>query len=244
MEMYEKERNRFSATSEMDQEVQAENQAVLVKALRQLEEDEDEIKKMNELILNAKCVTIRDAQVQEKLQIKMERKREDIRLDTMMENERQRDVEKIRERERRKHDEQRLGASVIRKQIEERHEAALLQTERRDQEIKAAMTATAAQDELDRQLKLVKMEQQRVHLQNIQAANIRSIQHRKDVAIAEVEEDKKVMRYVLEREKQQQERDTLDKSRKLEKEKELGRLRAQQQKVPPPPFTLTHFTNR
>ena len=50
-----------------------------------IEEQEDEVKKLNELILQAKCHAIRDAQLKEKDIIKQEIKEEEQRLDEMME---------------------------------------------------------------------------------------------------------------------------------------------------------------
>ena len=44
-----------------------------------MEEQEDEIKKLNESILNAKCHAIRDAQLIEKAEIKNEELEEDKR---------------------------------------------------------------------------------------------------------------------------------------------------------------------
>ena len=44
-----------------------------------MEEQEDEIKKLNELILNAKCHSIRDTQLVEKKEIKSEILEEDKR---------------------------------------------------------------------------------------------------------------------------------------------------------------------
>jgi len=47
-----------------------------------MEEQEDEIKKLNELILNAKCHAIRDNQLIEKMEIKKEILEEDKRYKT------------------------------------------------------------------------------------------------------------------------------------------------------------------
>lgn len=48
-------------------------------------EQDDEIKKLNEFILNAKCHAIRDVQLQEKKEIDVAMSGEEARLDTMME---------------------------------------------------------------------------------------------------------------------------------------------------------------
>ncbi|XP_065845990.1 cilia- and flagella-associated protein 45-like [Oscarella lobularis] len=66
MEHMEQYRTRNAKTSDLEQEAQEHFQYLLSKARTQMEEQEDEIKKLNELILNAKCHAIRDAQLEEK----------------------------------------------------------------------------------------------------------------------------------------------------------------------------------
>lgn len=60
-------------------EAKEKSQYLLQKAHEQMEEQEDEIKKLNELILNAKCHAIRDNQLIEKMEIKKEILEEDKR---------------------------------------------------------------------------------------------------------------------------------------------------------------------
>ena len=45
-----------------------------------MEEQDDEIKKLNELMLNAKCHAIRDAQLKEKAEIKDAMEEEEVRV--------------------------------------------------------------------------------------------------------------------------------------------------------------------
>ena len=52
---------------------------MLAKAKEKLEEQDDEIKELNELILNAKCHAIRDAQLCEKDEIANAMKEEEVR---------------------------------------------------------------------------------------------------------------------------------------------------------------------
>ena len=51
----------------MEKETREKATYLLTKAKYQLDEQEDEIKKMNEMMLYAKCVAIRDIQVEEKV---------------------------------------------------------------------------------------------------------------------------------------------------------------------------------
>ena len=48
------------------------------RAKEQMEQQDDEIKKLNELILNAKCHAIRDTQLQEKEEIKAYMEEEEV----------------------------------------------------------------------------------------------------------------------------------------------------------------------
>ena len=173
------------------------NNALLEKAARQLEEDEDEIKRMNELILHAKCMTIREAQISEKKLIQEAEKEEAARLDAIMEAERLRDIERQHEREAKRKQEMRDGAVIIRKQIEDRREASILEAERKDREIKANLIQLQEQNEKEVQLKILKMQHQKEHLKEIQKANSESINRRKNAKIQAREEDRAIMEYLL-----------------------------------------------
>lgn len=92
----------------MEQEAKEKAQYLLAKAHKQLDEQEDEIKHMNELILNAKCVAIRDLQIEEKVfliitlikiqkMIEQHMQEEEFRLDSTMEMKRIEDLKRIRE---------------------------------------------------------------------------------------------------------------------------------------------------
>ena len=69
------------------------------------------------MILNAKCHAIRDAQILEKDQIARELKGEEKRLDTMMEVDRQSSIKIQEEIERKRKDEQLVGAAKLMEQV-------------------------------------------------------------------------------------------------------------------------------
>ena len=73
------------------------------KAKAMMDEQDDEIKKLNEVILNAKCHAIRDTQLREKDEISKSMKNEDERLDMMMEIDRVKALSEFEERERDRH---------------------------------------------------------------------------------------------------------------------------------------------
>ena len=82
------------------QEECEERQALSKKAQSMMEEKDDEIKKLNEAILNAKCHAIRDLQLHERDEIKQSLVEEEKRLDEMMELERRKALQMYDERER------------------------------------------------------------------------------------------------------------------------------------------------
>merc|ERR1712026_365249 len=62
MQNMEQKRVQNEKLTDLEQEAKEKSQYLLQKAQEQMEEQEDEIKKLNELILNAKCHAIRDNQ--------------------------------------------------------------------------------------------------------------------------------------------------------------------------------------
>lgn len=63
----------------MSQEAKEQSTDLLAKARSQMEEQDDEIKKLSEAILNAKCHAIRDAQLREREEIIRAMKEEEVR---------------------------------------------------------------------------------------------------------------------------------------------------------------------
>ena len=61
---------------------------ILAHAEEQLDEEIDEVKNMNQMMIYSKCVTIRDKQLEEQKRLEEEYREEERRLDIMMEIER------------------------------------------------------------------------------------------------------------------------------------------------------------
>ncbi|KAJ3195344.1 Cilia- and flagella-associated protein 45 [Irineochytrium annulatum] len=231
MEEFDHQRSQNAKLSAIEQEAKDKSNYLLAKAHMQLEEQEDAIKHMNELMLYAKCVAIRDAQVDEKKLIARERKEEEARLDAMMESDRVRELKKLEDRDRRRMEEQRRGAAKIREQIDERKEAALLEQEKRDQETKQILATIQKMAEEDKVEKEKKFRIQKGLMQEVAQANLNSMDRRKQIKKEEEEEDKKVLDYLLEKERRELENDKIQMAKKAERELELARLRAAQEKA-------------
>lgn len=89
MREYDLNRVRNERLTDLEEEAKKQAESLLQKALEQRQDQEDEIKALNEWILNAKIQAIRDEQILEKSLIKKEMAEEELRLDNMMELERQ-----------------------------------------------------------------------------------------------------------------------------------------------------------
>lgn len=112
---------------------------VMAKAKSLLEEQDDEIKKINEYVLNAKCHAIRDVQLKEKGEIAQSMLEEKNRLDLMMEIERTKAVDNFNRKEKESQLERYKGAEVIQQQIRNREQQRLLDLEKKDQETHAML---------------------------------------------------------------------------------------------------------
>uniref|UniRef100_A0AAY5KAY7 Cilia- and flagella-associated protein 45 n=1 Tax=Esox lucius TaxID=8010 RepID=A0AAY5KAY7_ESOLU len=78
-------RQKNQGLSELEAEAKERAQYLLERANAMRMEQEDEVKKLNELILGAQCHAVRDAQILERQQILTELQEEERRLDAMME---------------------------------------------------------------------------------------------------------------------------------------------------------------
>ncbi|KAG8146741.1 hypothetical protein E2320_013844 [Naja naja] len=89
MKMKEILRKKNEKLNDLEEEAKKRAQYLLDRANNLRMEQEDEIKTLAEVILEAKCHAIRDAQVLEKKQIEKEMSGEEMRVDHLMEVERQ-----------------------------------------------------------------------------------------------------------------------------------------------------------
>merc|ERR1719329_1060145 len=98
----------------------------------------------------AKCVTIRDAQISEKVEMQQEMEEEERRLDTIMEIERVKAIQRASEVEAAKAKERREGALVIVDQIKIREAQRELEMEQKDIEQQMMLKHIQKMEEEDR----------------------------------------------------------------------------------------------
>jgi len=220
-----------SELTDIQKERKEQNNYLLAKAQLQKDEEEDSIKKLNEMVLEAKCMAIRDAQLEEKKHIQTAMKEEGLRLDRMMEIDRVNDIKKVADKEKKRKEDMHSGAAVIRKQIEDRKEVQLLEQEKKDGEVKQMLKQIAQMQQEDVDEKRRKQAQQHQMMEKVLEANAISIEKKKQMKIDSYEEDKRLMQYRLDQDKIAEAKEKENEAKKAEREKELSRLRSQQQKA-------------
>lgn len=109
-------------------------ETLLSKAQKKLDEELDDVKNMNQMVLYSKVVTIRDKQLQENKRLESEWIEEQKKLDLMMEIERLKVLKEEEEREARKQIARNKGAQVIVDQIQDRTLERMKEQEIRDKE--------------------------------------------------------------------------------------------------------------
>ena len=108
-----KERSSKLPPTDIEIEQSRRAEGLLSKAQTQMDEEHDDVKHMNQMVLYSKVVTVRDKQLEENKQLEAEWQAEQKKLDIMMEIERLKALKAEEERERLRVEAQRRGAAVI-----------------------------------------------------------------------------------------------------------------------------------
>merc|ERR1719453_1780243 len=225
----EEERKKKEMLTEFDKEDRAQKNGVLEKAKQALDEEMDDVKHMNQMMLYSKIVTIRDAQIQEKRYIQQEKEEEEKQLDMMMEIERLKALKMYEEREKKRVMDQRRGAQVIVEQIKDRQAQRTREEETRDQERNFILKQIEAlKDEEIEQQKAKKLAAARL-MDEVNDANAAATKIKEERLLAEKLEEQKILEY--QRAKEQREREEELARLAAAKEEETMRLRAQQEKA-------------
>lgn len=231
MNQYDLKRKEHVQPNDLEQESRTIAEELIKRSKAKRLEENDEIKRLNELILEAKCHAIRDAQVAEKKQIEEQMKEEQDRLDAMMEIDR---VQAIQQQEEivRKRKEQRLhGATQIMKQIESNHMAKLLDQERKDQEARLLVENQKKMQMQDLAEIEKKLREQRVLQAEIDIINREHQKQRQLLKEQEKLADLRVIEYQKKKAQAEAQAEEEYKAQALAKELEIAKLRAAQEKA-------------
>ncbi|XP_069856148.1 cilia- and flagella-associated protein 45 [Dipodomys merriami] len=223
--------NIHKKLSDLEEEAKERAQNLLQRADKLRLEQEEELKDMSKIILNAKCHAIRDAQILEKQQIQKELDAEEKRLDQMMEVERKMSLERQEARDKRRREESIRGRWHIVQQIEKNQEERSLLAEQREQEKEQMLEYMEQLQEAD----LEDMERRRQEKLKMQA-EIKRIneenQRQKEERMAQERlADQMVMEFTKKKMAREAEFEAEQEKIRKEKEKEIARLRAMQEKA-------------
>merc|ERR1719310_2386571 len=217
--------------NDQEKDGRAQKNSVLERAKQMLDEDMDDVKHMNQMMLYSKVVTIRDAQIQEKRSVQAEKEEEERQLDMMMEIERLKALQMYEEREKSRLEDQRRGAGVIIEQIKDRQAQRMREEEARDQErafiLKQIESLKAEEIQQQRQKKMAAARL----MTEVNAANTAAMKIKEEKMLAEKLEEQKIIEYQENKELRERELEAEKAAMAAEKERETAKLRAMQEKA-------------
>ncbi|XP_035301204.1 cilia- and flagella-associated protein 45 isoform X2, partial [Cricetulus griseus] len=202
------------------------------KKLSDLEEEAKErAQNLFSIILNAKCHAIRDAQILEKQQIRKELEAEEKRLDEMMEVDRLKSLERHHDRERKRKEEMARGKRHILNQIKKNEEERSLISEHREQEKEQMLAYMERLQEEDLQ-GLERQHQEKLKMQaEIKRINDENQKQKAERMAQEKLADQMVMEFTKKKMAREAEFEAEQEKVRREKDKEIARLRAMQEKA-------------
>ena len=231
MKMKDLQRRKNEKLNDLEEEERYKREELKQMAKEKLQEQEDEIKKLNELILNAKCHAIRDAQILERDQIKREMEVEEKRLDQMMELDRVNAIKVDEEIVNKRKQERMLGAMKVQEQIQENQQERLLDLERKDQENRVMQKYLDKLCEEDAE-KLEKRHTEQMQLrEDLNQCNADIIRRKELSKEQESMLEKKVLEYQKNKAEREAAREAEQEKQRIEKEREVARLRALQERA-------------
>jgi hypothetical protein len=206
-------------------------QGLLQKAQDVLDEEKDDVKHMNQMMLYSKCVTIRDRQLEEQTRLEAEYRDEERRLDLMMEIERLKNLRHQEGLEVKRKGALKQGSLVIIDQIKERELERIKEQELREKEKQLVLEQIQA---LKRE-ELAEIEEKRKTAQKmmveVEHANHEAISEKDRKKQEEKDLENKIVEYNRLRALREEEVEEEKRLSREEKEREVQRLRDLQEKA-------------
>jgi hypothetical protein len=207
------------------------NKQINEKARQALEEEIDEVKRINQMIALAKVQTILDVQLAEKQRLKEAEALSRKQADEAMEQERLKALAQSEEAERKRSDEHRQKSQAIFEQMKEREKLKLLEEETKIKE-RLWMQKKIEQDRSAEQQRMIETsKEQRQHLDEILLANNDAINRKIEEKNRNREEDMRLLEYhkALEEKERAREEELLQEAAK--REIEIAKLRSLQERA-------------
>jgi hypothetical protein len=224
------ERKKKEAKSDLEIEAIEKEKHQLSRADFLVDEQRDDVKKMNQYVKYAKCAAIRDAQLEEKKSLQRQNEEEEMYLDSQMEEERIKAVELYEQREQQRHVDRVHGKEVICEQIAGRERERLVQQGVLEQERDAMLRQLERLKEEDLLKQEMKKEAAKKLMEEVAESNSQMTKLKELKRQREREEDARIAQYLKDKARREQEhQEQLDRAA-AEKEAECAALRAQQEK--------------
>jgi len=228
---YDAKRKENKPLNEFEQETKTLAACFQERYERQRLEENDEIRHLNELILEAKCHAIRDAQCLEKSKLKVELAHENDRLDSIMELDRIQAIQQQEAAVKLRKERRQRGAKHIMEQIETNKVEKLLDSDRKDAEARMMVESQQKllmQDLAEIERKKVMQKELQIEIDAIQemAAQQKAMQAEKE----KVAEQRVIAYETAKRIREEQEIAAKAKARH-EKDLEIAKLRDAQEKA-------------
>ncbi|CAK89143.1 unnamed protein product (macronuclear) [Paramecium tetraurelia] len=227
----EEEKKKSIPLSQQEQEDKFAKDSLISRAQEIINEQIDDVKEMNKMVMYAKCVTIRDKQLQEKKELYDQYKMQEKRKDLMMEIERLRAIKYHEEKDQKQKQQLIHGHEIIIEQIKERELIRLKEKEEQEREGQIMLKQIKQlQQEEAHKAQLRKTHQAKVQ-DEILEANHKAILIKEKRIQEERDEEDKILQYNLQ--KAQKEAEFLEEQKRIkeEKEREVQRLREMQEKA-------------
>ncbi|XP_058490351.1 cilia- and flagella-associated protein 45 [Solea solea] len=224
-------RKENPALTELELEAQEQAQHLVERTNALRMEQENEIQRLNKLILDAQCQATRDAQMQEKRHILAEFSEEEKRLDVMMEVERRKALETVEQIEELRKQQRISGMQQIYDQIQRRLEEKQIQEEIKEQE-KQQIRQNQERMNLEDLKALEKKWEEQQHLhEEVMRINAEVVQAKEQRREEEKLAEMRDMEYLRKKQEREAEYEAEQRRIKREKELEIERLRAKQEKA-------------
>ena len=210
---------------------EAEANALLSAAGKQMEENEDAVKEMNRMVLYAQCVAVRDKQLEDK-RFRAEKAKEENRLlDLRAEISRLKALQKEESVRAEKRARMKEDAKVIVAQKAAKEKRKMLEREALELEGKQMLAAIAARREKEKLDAIKKRAEGKVLLDQVLAANEAAIKARGDAKLYDIQENERIQEYMREQERKAKKREDEEAERKRRIEEDTIRVRNAQAKA-------------
>lgn len=182
---------------DLEQEQIAKEEEILRHARAAMEDSEEEVRKLKTKILGAKCMAVRDKQVEERRQIEQSEKDEQLRLDEMMEQARLNAIDASEQHEAHLKEVYITGRMELEEQIGTRKQVRMLDEELKEQESQQRKVDFARMQEEDVEAARQKAERSRIRMAEAVEINKAAIAMRQASTQAEREAELKRVEFLM-----------------------------------------------